>query len=202
MALYRFAALRPLAPNSMSRVTRRREPSCAFVGSPRSVHCLACAVTQLGGVQEAERLGWDAVVRIGSLRGVYGLAVVLLEALYRLVGIVRLNDPRDGSSNTALLFHHGKLNALVENAQPFELVVSADGHLLSDPTPHFDFFGKWPYPVRYGSSPALTHTHTHTHRTGCIPARHATLLVHGAWMSSRHTVCCFCVVLCPRAAPT
>ena len=50
------------------------------------------------------------------------LTAVLLDRLYRLTGLIDFNHLEDGSSNTAVIFHHGKLNSLVENNLPFEVI--------------------------------------------------------------------------------
>ncbi len=84
-------------------------------------------------------------MRIGTLRGVFGVVKLMLHKLYALLGIVHSDELTDGSANTALLYHHGVLNALVENNRPYEVNVDAAGDVSS--LGYTSAFAGWNYPV-------------------------------------------------------
>jgi carotenoid 9,10(9',10')-cleavage dioxygenase 1 len=97
---------------------------------------------------EAERrLGKESYIEFGDIAGggKPALFKVIVEALQKRRGVIpALTDLENGSSTTAIQFHHGKLYALQETSLPFELNAQMEsGKLTLDGTGQMvDFGGK------------------------------------------------------------
>lgn len=97
-------------------------------------------------MQKEEKLGWNSHLRLGNLRGLIGMfRVLVLAPIYDLMGLTVKDQLRNGAANTAVVFHHGVLNALVENNLPWQVRVEASGQLVS--SDFFTFENKWPFPA-------------------------------------------------------
>ena len=89
-------------------------------------------------LQDEEKADRVIYPRIGEWRGVIGLFKILLLNLKTKVGAVNADTVKgEGTANTALTFHHGKLMALVEADQPYALNILNDGK--------FELLGKLSY---------------------------------------------------------
>ncbi|GAB2289035.1 Dixin [Dionaea muscipula] len=79
-------------------------------------------------LRQEEFFGGAKFMKIGDLKGLFGLIMVNFQMLRRKLKVV---DASYGSStaNTALVYHHGKLLALSEADKPYVLRVLEDGDM-------------------------------------------------------------------------
>lgn len=97
---------------------------------------------------QTERLQWESkagrplVTRIADMKGIPGIASILLQNLRKFIGI--LPNSRLGNSNTSLVYHKNKLMALVESDLPFAVKILCNGALKS--LGAYDFNGKLNHP--------------------------------------------------------
>lgn len=111
------------------------------------------APPQTPSVVDDNRAGRRRSVGLGSLYGRTGLARFVLAALRGLLGIVSAASPiTNSNANTAVLFHHGKLYALVEANLPYEVSIrprpsgdSVPREPLLDSVGHDTLGDKWHY---------------------------------------------------------
>lgn len=82
-------------------------------------------------LQDEERLGRAEYIKIGDMHGPLGLAKLMVRKLRNALGLGNITEvPLDsGTNNTAVVFHAGKMMALVENALPYVVKVAMDGRL-------------------------------------------------------------------------
>ncbi|PKI35674.1 hypothetical protein CRG98_043945 [Punica granatum] len=81
-------------------------------------------------LMQEEFFGCAKYGKIGDLKGVFGLLVVLLQMLRASQKALDVSYGF-GTGNTALVYHHGKLLALQELDKPYVLKVLEDGDLLT-----------------------------------------------------------------------
>eukprot|EP01094_Clydonella_sp_ATCC50884_P009123 TRINITY_DN18656_c0_g1_i1.p1 TRINITY_DN18656_c0_g1~~TRINITY_DN18656_c0_g1_i1.p1 ORF type:complete len:522 (+),score=198.22 TRINITY_DN18656_c0_g1_i1:143-1708(+) len=81
--------------------------------------------------------------RLGQWRGVLGLFKVLLYRALQWCGAVR-REHGDGTANTAVAFHDGRLLALVENDHPYALRILSDGAF--ETLGRYSYHGKLSHP--------------------------------------------------------
>ncbi|GFP92099.1 carotenoid 9 10(9' 10')-cleavage dioxygenase [Phtheirospermum japonicum] len=77
---------------------------------------------------QEEYFGGSKFMKIGDLKGVFGLVTVYMQLLRTKLKV--LDDTYGhGTANTALVYHHGKLLALSEADKPYAVKVLEDGDL-------------------------------------------------------------------------
>eukprot|EP01125_Pyxidicula_operculata_P016760 TRINITY_DN5795_c0_g2_i1.p1 TRINITY_DN5795_c0_g2~~TRINITY_DN5795_c0_g2_i1.p1 ORF type:complete len:530 (-),score=99.41 TRINITY_DN5795_c0_g2_i1:45-1481(-) len=98
-------------------------------------------------IMETERFheemnaGFAVHVRIGDMKGIWGLVKILISRALSFFGV--LSDiKKSGTANTNTIFHHGKLFALLEASLPFPFHIDNDGRLKSGDN-SYDFSGGW-----------------------------------------------------------
>ncbi|KAL5719982.1 Dixin [Ranunculus cassubicifolius] len=78
--------------------------------------------------KQEEFFGGAKFMKIGDLKGFFGLVMVNMQILRAKLKVLDLSYGH-GTSNTALIYHHGKLLALSEGDKPYALRVLEDGDL-------------------------------------------------------------------------
>uniref|UniRef100_A0A2P2LL84 carotenoid 9,10-dioxygenase n=3 Tax=Rhizophora mucronata TaxID=61149 RepID=A0A2P2LL84_RHIMU len=79
-------------------------------------------------LQQEEFFGGAKFMKIGDLKGLYGLLMVNMDILRTKLKVLDMSYGR-GTGNTALIYHHGKLLALCEADKPYVVKVMEDGDL-------------------------------------------------------------------------
>nr|AFJ94680.1 carotenoid cleavage dioxygenase 1 [Vitis vinifera] len=79
-------------------------------------------------LKQEEYFGGAKFMRIGDLKGLFGLLMVNMQMLRAKLKILDVSYGT-GTGNTALVYHHGKLLALSEADKPYVLKVLEDGDL-------------------------------------------------------------------------
>ncbi|KAF8086087.1 hypothetical protein N665_0635s0018 [Sinapis alba] len=79
-------------------------------------------------LKQEEYFGDAKLMKIGDLKGVFGLLMVIMQQLK--IKLKVLDDSYgNGTANTSLIYHHGKLLALQEADKPYVIKVLEDGDL-------------------------------------------------------------------------
>ncbi|KAK9673946.1 hypothetical protein RND81_12G200800 [Saponaria officinalis] len=79
-------------------------------------------------LKQEDYFGGPKFMKIGDLKGFFGLATVYLQMLRAKLKVLDMSYGH-GTANTALIYHHGKLLALSEGDKPYVLRVLEDGDL-------------------------------------------------------------------------
>ncbi|XP_019426194.1 PREDICTED: carotenoid 9,10(9',10')-cleavage dioxygenase 1-like isoform X2 [Lupinus angustifolius] len=79
-------------------------------------------------LQQEEYFGSAKFMKIGDLKGIFGLLMVNINMLRNKLKVVDESYGR-GTANTALIYHHGNLLALNEGDKPYAIKVFEDGDL-------------------------------------------------------------------------
>ncbi|KAI5341853.1 PREDICTED: carotenoid [Prunus dulcis] len=79
-------------------------------------------------LKQEEYFGGAKFMRIGDLKGLFGLLMVNMQILRAKLKVLDMSYG-NGTGNTALIYHHGKLLALSEADKPYVLKVLEDGDL-------------------------------------------------------------------------
>ncbi|EXB32779.1 hypothetical protein L484_012509 [Morus notabilis] len=79
-------------------------------------------------LQQEEYFGGAKFLKIGDLKGLFGLLMFNMQTLRRMLKVLDLSYG-SGTANTALVYHSGKLLALHEGDKPYVLKVLEDGDL-------------------------------------------------------------------------
>ncbi|KAF4400534.1 hypothetical protein G4B88_023327, partial [Cannabis sativa] len=79
-------------------------------------------------IKQEEYFGGSKFMKIGDLKGFFGLLMVNMQMLRAKLKVLDLSYG-NGTANTALIYHHGKLLALSEADKPCVLKVLEDGDL-------------------------------------------------------------------------
>ncbi|GLT84186.1 hypothetical protein SLE2022_024330 [Rubroshorea leprosula] len=79
-------------------------------------------------LKQEEFFGGAKFMKIGDLKGLFGLLMVNMQMLRGKTKVLDLSYGH-GTGNTALIYHHGKLLALSEADKPYVLKVLEDGDL-------------------------------------------------------------------------
>ncbi|KAM7472514.1 hypothetical protein LguiA_010697 [Lonicera macranthoides] len=79
-------------------------------------------------LKQEEFFGGAKFMKIGDLKGLFGLLMVNVQTLRAKLGILDVSYGT-GTANTSLIYHHGKLMALSEADKPYVLKVMEDGDL-------------------------------------------------------------------------
>ncbi|GKV27488.1 hypothetical protein SLEP1_g36659 [Rubroshorea leprosula] len=79
-------------------------------------------------LKQEEFFGGAKFMKIGDLKGLFGLLMVNMQMLRGKTKVLDLSYGQ-GTGNTALIYHHGKLLALSEADKPYVLKVLEDGDL-------------------------------------------------------------------------
>ncbi|CAF2113933.1 unnamed protein product [Brassica napus] len=79
-------------------------------------------------LQQEEFFGDAKLMKIGDLKGFFGLVMVIMQQL-RIKLKVLDDSYGNGTANTSLIYHHGKLLALQETDKPYVIKVLEDGDL-------------------------------------------------------------------------
>lgn len=79
-------------------------------------------------LKQEEYFGKAKFMKIGDLKGMFGLFIVQINILREKLGVLDMSYG-NGTANTALIYHHGKLLALQEADKPYVLRVLEDGDL-------------------------------------------------------------------------
>ncbi|PON40751.1 Carotenoid cleavage dioxygenase [Trema orientale] len=79
-------------------------------------------------IKQEEYFGGAKFMKIGDLKGLFGLLMVNMQILRAKLKVLDLSFG-NGTANTALVYHHGKLLALSEADKPYALKVLEDGDL-------------------------------------------------------------------------
>ncbi|KAM6570637.1 hypothetical protein CsatB_018622 [Cannabis sativa] len=79
-------------------------------------------------IKQEEYFGGSKFMKIGDLKGFFGLLMVNMQMLRAKLKVLDLSYG-NGTANTALIYHHGKLLALSEADKPYVLKVLEDGDL-------------------------------------------------------------------------
>ncbi|PRQ54664.1 putative carotenoid oxygenase [Rosa chinensis] len=79
-------------------------------------------------LKQEEYFGGAKFMKIGDLKGLFGLLMVYMQQLRAKLKILDISYGH-GTGNTALIYHHGKLLALSEGDKPYVLKVLEDGDL-------------------------------------------------------------------------
>ncbi|VAI11978.1 unnamed protein product [Triticum turgidum subsp. durum] len=79
-------------------------------------------------LKQEEYFGGAKFMKIGDLKGFFGLFMVQMQALRKKLKILDVTYGF-GTANTALIYHHGKLLALSEADKPYVVKVLEDGDL-------------------------------------------------------------------------
>ncbi|XP_022869432.1 carotenoid 9,10(9',10')-cleavage dioxygenase-like [Olea europaea var. sylvestris] len=78
--------------------------------------------------KQEEFFGRAMFMKIGDLKGVFGLLMVNMQMLREKLNVLDMSYG-NGTANTALVYHHGKLLALSEADKPYAIKVLEDGDL-------------------------------------------------------------------------
>ncbi|KAH0981557.1 hypothetical protein GBA52_008734 [Prunus armeniaca] len=79
-------------------------------------------------LKQEEYFGGAKFMKIGDLKGLFGLLMVNMQILRAKLKVLDMSYG-NGTGNTALIYHHGKLLALSEGDKPYVLKVLEDGDL-------------------------------------------------------------------------
>nr|AAY21819.1 carotenoid cleavage dioxygenase [Suaeda salsa] len=79
-------------------------------------------------MKQEEFFGGAKFMKIGDLKGMFGLLTVSLQMLRAKLKVLDMSYGH-GTANTALIYHHGKLLALSEGDKPYVVRVLEDGDL-------------------------------------------------------------------------
>ncbi|KAK2637048.1 hypothetical protein Ddye_031840 [Dipteronia dyeriana] len=79
-------------------------------------------------LKQEEFFGGSKFMKIGDLKGIFGLLMVNLQMLRTKLKVLDVTYGY-GTGNTALIYHHGKLLALSEADKPYAIKVLEDGDL-------------------------------------------------------------------------
>ncbi|XP_057512281.1 carotenoid 9,10(9',10')-cleavage dioxygenase 1-like [Actinidia eriantha] len=79
-------------------------------------------------LKQEEYFGGAKFMKIGDLKGLFGLLMVNMQMLRAKLKVLDVSYG-NGTGNTALVYHHGKLLALSEADKPYVLKVLEDGDL-------------------------------------------------------------------------
>ncbi|XP_009589876.1 carotenoid 9,10(9',10')-cleavage dioxygenase 1-like isoform X1 [Nicotiana tabacum] len=79
-------------------------------------------------LKQEEFFGGAKFMKIGDLKGLFGLFTVYMQMLRAKLKVLDITYG-NGTANTALVYHHGKLLALSEADKPYALKVLEDGDL-------------------------------------------------------------------------
>ncbi|XWS35517.1 hypothetical protein CRYUN_Cryun20dG0004000 [Craigia yunnanensis] len=79
-------------------------------------------------LKQEEFFGGAKFMKVGDLKGLFGLLMVNIQKLREKAKVLDLSYG-NGTANTALIYHHGKLLALQEADKPYVLKVLEDGDL-------------------------------------------------------------------------
>nr|AIX87533.1 carotenoid cleavage dioxygenase 1A [Lycium ruthenicum] len=79
-------------------------------------------------LKQEEFFGGAKFMKIGDLKGLFGLFTVYMQLLRTKLKVLDISYG-NGTANTALVYHHGKLLALSEADKPYALKVLEDGDL-------------------------------------------------------------------------
>ncbi|ESW05807.1 hypothetical protein PHAVU_011G211200 [Phaseolus vulgaris] len=79
-------------------------------------------------LKQEEYFGRSKFMKIGDLKGLFGLLMVNIHMLRTKLKVLDLSYG-GGTANTALVYHHGKLLALSEADKPYAIKVFEDGDL-------------------------------------------------------------------------
>ncbi|KVH97319.1 Carotenoid oxygenase [Cynara cardunculus var. scolymus] len=79
-------------------------------------------------LEQEEFFGGAKFMKIGDLKGMFGLLMVTVQMLRTKLKVLDLSYGQ-GTGNTALIYHHGKLLALSEGDKPYAIKVLEDGDL-------------------------------------------------------------------------
>ncbi|KAJ0435367.1 putative carotenoid oxygenase [Helianthus annuus] len=79
-------------------------------------------------LEQEEYFGGAKFMKIGDLKGFFGLVMVQMQMLRSKLKVLDLSYGQ-GTGNTALIYHHGKLLALSEGDKPYAIKVLEDGDL-------------------------------------------------------------------------
>ncbi|XP_058006907.1 carotenoid 9,10(9',10')-cleavage dioxygenase 1 isoform X1 [Hevea brasiliensis] len=79
-------------------------------------------------LQQEEFFGGSKFMKIGDLKGLFGLLMVSMQMLRAKLKLLDMSYGQ-GTANTALIYHHGKLLALQEADKPYVVKVMEDGDL-------------------------------------------------------------------------
>ncbi|VAI11950.1 unnamed protein product [Triticum turgidum subsp. durum] len=79
-------------------------------------------------LEQEEYFGGAKFTKIGDLKGVFGLFMVLTQELRKKLKVLDATYGI-GTANTALIYHHGKLMALSESDKPYVVKILEDGDL-------------------------------------------------------------------------
>uniref|UniRef100_A0A803NDM1 carotenoid 9,10-dioxygenase n=1 Tax=Chenopodium quinoa TaxID=63459 RepID=A0A803NDM1_CHEQI len=79
-------------------------------------------------LKQEEFFGGAKFMKIGDLKGLFGLLTVNLQMLRAKLKVLDMSY-ENGTANTALIYHHGKLLALSEADKPYVIRVLEDGDL-------------------------------------------------------------------------
>ncbi|KAH7862221.1 hypothetical protein Vadar_001621 [Vaccinium darrowii] len=81
-------------------------------------------------LKQEESFGGAKFMKVGDLKGLFGLLMVTMQTLRAKLKVLDLSYG-DGTANTALVYHDGKLLALHERDKPYVVKVLEDGDLLT-----------------------------------------------------------------------
>ncbi|PQP98953.1 hypothetical protein Pyn_27220 [Prunus yedoensis var. nudiflora] len=79
-------------------------------------------------LKQEEYFGGAKFMKVGDLKGLFGLLMVNMQILRAKLKVLDMSYG-NGTGNTALIYHHGKLLALSEADKPYVLKVLEDGDL-------------------------------------------------------------------------
>ncbi|KAK4253733.1 hypothetical protein QN277_010372 [Acacia crassicarpa] len=79
-------------------------------------------------LKQEEYFGGSKFMKIGDLKGFFGLVMVNMQILRAKLKVLDMSYGQ-GTANTALVYHHGKLLALSEADKPYAIKVFEDGDL-------------------------------------------------------------------------
>ncbi|XP_028796877.1 carotenoid 9,10(9',10')-cleavage dioxygenase 1 [Neltuma alba] len=79
-------------------------------------------------LKQEEYFGGSKFMKIGDLKGFFGLIMVNMQMLRAKLKVLDMSYGQ-GTANTALVYHHGKLLALSEADKPYAIKVFEDGDL-------------------------------------------------------------------------
>lgn len=79
-------------------------------------------------LRQEEYFGGAKFMKVGDMKGFFGLVTVYLQILRAKLKVLDMSYG-NGTANTALVYHHGKLLALQEADKPYVLKVLEDGDL-------------------------------------------------------------------------
>nr|XP_017255823.1 PREDICTED: carotenoid 9,10(9',10')-cleavage dioxygenase 1-like isoform X1 [Daucus carota subsp. sativus] len=87
-----------------------------------------CRYVRTARLKQEETLGGAKFMKIGDLKGLFGLLMLNMQMLRRKLNVLDMSYGY-GTANTAMIYHHGKLLALSEVDKPYAIKVLEDGDL-------------------------------------------------------------------------